>query len=379
MEKRLIILHLSLIENIGPVTISTILQNLKLHNFELEDLYDLSLDQINRQILPSYNLSQVLFNGLKNIKLLKIELELIEKNKICWTTIIDDEYPYLLKNISYPPAVFYWKGKSLDDKENRMAVIGSRKATYYAQKVIDNLIPALVEKEWIIVSGGAIGADTFAHKASLKAGGRTVAILGSGLLKPYPYSNRKFFDEIVDTGGTLVSPFCLNMDALPGNFPARNRIISGISNGCLIVQAAIKSGTRTTALHALEQGREVFAVPGPFDDELSAGCHQLIQQGAKLVFTVNDIFQEFGQEAEPIDKLDKLYSEVSLQKPIFAKSKFKSNEPEDEIVRLCGSGISMDELIEKTNMGLQDLQMRIFELQIEGKIQQNFAGLWEKV
>jgi Predicted Rossmann fold nucleotide-binding protein involved in DNA uptake len=151
----------------------------------------------------------------------------------------------------------------------------------------------MVENGWVIVSGGAIGADSMAHAKTVACGGRTMAIIGSGLLNPYPSSNEKLFNDILASGGLILSPFGMQTVARPGNFPARNRVIAGLSLGCVVVQAAKKSGASITAQLALDNGREVFAVPGLFHDELSIGCHALIQQGAKIISDAYDILAEF--------------------------------------------------------------------------------------
>ena len=142
-----------------------------------------------------------------------------------------------------------------------IAVVGSRSGTAYGKRAIQALIPPLVAQQWHIVSGGAMGIDAFAHQATLQAGGTTIAVLGSGLLQWYPAEHRRLFTEILEKNGTLLSAFPMNMEPLQGNFPARNRIIAGLSRACVVVQAAQKSGASITAKFALEQGREVFAVP----------------------------------------------------------------------------------------------------------------------
>ncbi len=226
------------------------------------------------------------------------EQELLIKHNIRRITASDVEYPSYLKEIHCPPPQLYVQGELLNSYTKLIAVVGSRKADSYGERVIASLVPELVAHGWAIVSGGALGADSFAHKATLQARGRTIVILGSGLLMPYPSSNRKLFSSIVDQGGSLVSSFSLDTPAYPSNFPARNRIISGMSRGVIVAQAAEKSGARITAHLALEQGREVFAIPGPIDHALSIGCNRLIQQGAKLVQTIDDIFTELGEQVQ---------------------------------------------------------------------------------
>ena len=228
--------------------------------------------------------------------LLDEELALLEKHSITLLTPFDNNFPEDLKQIHHPPMVLYCKGAPIEPAAKRLAIVGSRKANDYAKQVIQSLVPSLVEHGWAIVSGGAEGADTMAHQAVLDAGGNTIAVLGAGLLTPpFPASNKQLFERMVAHGGTLVSPFSLRTPADRTTFPQRNRIISGLSLGSVVVQAAQRSGALITARFALEQGRQVFAVPGLVNDDLSYGSHHLIKQGAKLVSTVSDIFEEFGE------------------------------------------------------------------------------------
>ena len=368
------ILHLSLIDGVGPGAIKYLLEKSP-KDFVLTDLYSLSQFDLKNIFRLSDNIAKKVFEGLQDTKSLNTELDLIDKHKIGWTTFIDDEYPYLLKNTNLPPAVITWKGRPLNDLHKKIAIIGSRKATSYSYNIINNLVASLVENSWSIVSGGAIGADTMAHQATLNVQGKTIAVLGSGLLKPYPALNKQLFQDIIESGGTIISPFPVNFSALPANFPARNRVISGISKGCIVTQASLKSGTRITALYALEQGREVFAVPGPIDDELSFGCNKLIQEGAKLITSAQDILQEFGEEYLNNEIASESFvNETNIS--IFEKI---PETIEEKIVWICRTPSSVDDLTDKIGIGTQELQYKLFDLQLDGKIKQNFVGLWERI
>lgn len=199
-------------------------------------------------------------------------------------------YPFLLKEIAAVPPELYVKGEI--PTLPCLAVVGSRQASPYGLRIAERLARELSETGFCIVSGLARGIDTAAHQGALAGKGKTVAVLGSGLQEIYPPENRTLADAIVEKGGAVISEFSLNAPPLPENFPRRNRIISGLSLGVLVVEADEKSGALITANFALEQGREVFACPGPMDSALSRGCHRLIQQGAKLVSGVEDIFEE---------------------------------------------------------------------------------------
>ncbi len=357
-----IILHLSLIDGIGPSTAQTILTT-KQKTFSLSDIYSLSVHDWMNIFNLSSRIAQKLVKGLNDTSMLDKELQCIEKYNVAWTTVTSNSYPALLKNIHLPPSVLYWHGNQLKDFQRCIAVVGSRNANHYGKRVINLIVPELVLHDWIIVSGGAIGADSMAHHATLQANGKTISVFGSGLLQPYPLSNVRLFEKIVERGGTVLSSFPLLSKAKPGNFPARNRIIAGISHGCVIVQAAQKSGACITAHFSLEQGRDVFAVPGPIDDELSYGCHALIQEGAKLVNSADDILNEFGQIVVP-------------KEVIQTHEDSPHHGVQQQILVACCQPTSIDDLLAQTRLSLHDLQEWLFDLQLSGKIQQDFTGMW---
>lgn len=401
------LLHLSLIDGIGPVAIKTILAS----GLNPADLYAASSRDLVERCGVSLGVAQKVVAGLSSHQELDAELQLLERHRVNWTTLGSAEYPALLAAIHAPPAVIYWRGAAIFNEQKTIAFVGSRKAHRYAEQVIDAIVPELVAQNWVIVSGGALGADSMAHRATVRAGGRTVAILGSGLLHPYPASNTYLFDDIVAHGGALVSCFPLATEAMPGLFPARNRIIAGMSRGCVVVQAASKSGALITAHCALEQGREVFSVPGPLGDELSSGCNDLIQQGAKLIRGAADIIDEFTwfspgvlaqdtssfsvhTQAQPQQAVnDAVYPEIRpVIKPGAGASMASGTKgmntrdlvqedtsPEGIILAACKKSLSTDDIALLMHEDIDVVQGLLFELQLTGKIQQNFAGLWERL
>ncbi|HEV2600782.1 MAG TPA: DNA-processing protein DprA [Candidatus Babeliales bacterium] len=383
------ILHLSLIDGVGPAKIKQIC-DYKPDAFELTDLYTISVSDITRLFGFPYTVADAIVRGLSDRSLLERELGLIERHQFSWITNLDESYPPLLKEIHVPPAILYYRGAPLYDpvvgQTNMIAVVGARKANQYGQRVINQIVPELISRHWTIVSGGAFGIDTMAHKATVEVGGKTIAVLGSGLLCEYPHSNKRLFNEVVATGGTVMSAFSLQTEPLPGNFPARNRIIAGLSQGCLVVQAAEKSGARITAQYALEQGREVFAIPGQFDDELSAGCHALIQEGATLATSVHDIFAAFGhqQVKETVDEhLDQQLvlpgmSKKSQEKSVEPAHHYDKNSPEWMILQALFRPQTVDDLMTITQLGLFEMNAKLFELQLAGAVSQNFTGQWER-
>jgi DNA processing protein len=355
------ILHLSLIPQVGPATVAKLVERIGIDN--MHTIYAYRFEDFVRMGL-SPHAARLVCDGLASKKIVDDELQLCEKHAIKWTTVYAVDYPVLLRHITLPPSVLYWRGGSFEHYPKMVAVVGSRSANNYGESVIQQVVPELVKSGWTIVSGGALGADSMAHKAAIAAGGTTVAIIGAGLLRPYPLSHKSLFEKIIETGGMYVSPFPLTMSALPGNFPARNRIISGMCKGVVVVQAAYESGTRTTALYALEQGREVCAVPGRIDDPLSSGCHRLINEGATLITQASDVLSTLG------DSNVQRYATKVVQDCV--QQKIPCDDP---IVRACQQSISFDELLQFVP-NHADLHERLCALQFEGVIEQDFMGRW---
>jgi len=203
-------------------------------------------------------------------------------------------YPPTLEEIPDPPALLYVKGAFEPRDQIGIALVGSRRCTPYGIRTAERLAAALARTGFTVVSGLARGIDAAAHRGALKAGGRTIAVLGNGLSAIYPPEHEGLAAEIADGRGAVVSESPMTQGPLAGLFPQRNRIISGLCLGVIVVEAAPRSGSLTTAHHAMEQNREVFAVPGPVDSLASRGCHRLIRDGARLVETVDDVLEELG-------------------------------------------------------------------------------------
>ena len=219
------------------------------------------------------------------------ELELIQEYGCQVLTLYDAAYPALLKEIDTPPIVIYIRGELTSEDSLSLALVGSRDAKDYGRKASYRLSYQLAQRGLTIVSGLAKGIDTAAHRGALESGGRTVAVMGSGLSFVYPAANTDLAEKIT-ASGALISEFPMETTPKPNNFPRRNRIISGLTLGTVVVEASNRSGALITARLAGEQGREVFAVPGEIFSELSTGTHKLINNGAKLVNTVDDLLDE---------------------------------------------------------------------------------------
>jgi DNA processing protein len=203
------------------------------------------------------------------------------------------DYPQLLKEIPDPPGVLFVRGEIEPADAMAVAIVGTRRATHYGKQQAERLAAALARAGVTVVSGLARGIDAAAHRGALSAGGRTIAVLASGVLNVFPPEHDKLAIEVA-AHGAVVSEAAPTMPPLAGMFPQRNRIISGLSMGVIVVEAADRSGALITARHAMEQGREVFAVPGPIDSPGSSGPHRLLRDGAKLVTCVDDVLEELG-------------------------------------------------------------------------------------
>jgi DNA processing protein len=286
------------------------------------------------------------------------KLEKLKNLDINFITIFDDEYPKLLKETFSPPAVLYYKGNLELLEKPTLAAVGSRKFTTYGKNATEKIVSGLAEAGYTIVSGMALGIDTFAHETTLRADGKTVAILGCGLDNPYPASNAGLFKKIIESDGLAISEYMPGKPPLRQHFPARNRIISGVSRGILIAEANIKSGALITARDALEQNRDVFAVPGSIFGESSGGTNKLLKMGANLITSAEDILEYYGLETKP------------------KKSKAKpSNDKEKTIFSILEEGEShIDELIKKSGLEAQLIISTLTLMEIKGKVK-NLGGM----
>ncbi len=265
------------------------------------------------------------------------------------------EFPPGLKVIDGPPIVLYVKGTVRDEDAVAVALVGSRRCTVYGKNQAERLAYGLAERGMTIVSGMARGVDSFAHNGALKAGGRTIAVLGNGLSNVYPAENRKLCERIADSGA-VVSEFPMRTNPVPGNFPRRNRIISGLSLGVVVVEAAEASGSLITARLAGEQGREVFAVPGRVGSPSSRGCHALIRDGAKLVEDVDDIIEELGALKDVL--LPGVEPSTSCDD---AQGGLLDMLSEDE-------ELGIEDIIEKSGLAAEDVSSELVLLELKGLV-----------
>ncbi len=368
-----IILHLSLIEGVGPASIIKIVEAVGVDI--LHNVYQFSLSDFIAIGFAEHK-AQKIVTGLADKNLLEKELKLIEEHNVTVVTRWCLSYSPLLAEIHIPPVILYCQGNiALLRHEKTIACVGARKAHVYAHDVIKHVVSPLLHEGWVVVSGGAAGADTYAHQIALEANAGTIVVVGSGLCHQYPPSNKLLFKQVVEQQGLIVSCFSMNIRPDVTTFPARNRIISGLSHGCLVVQAASKSGALITAQQALDQGREVFVIPGSIFDPLSAGCHDLIQQGAKLTTCSQDILSEFEQFKSLKNNNDNhVQMKIDDIRPI---SRLQRKDPlEQAIVMILSIPMSFDHLLSKTKADMMDLQSALFNLSLEGIILQDGMGFW---
>lgn len=301
------------------------------------------------------------------------QIEAIDKAGIKVITFLDDLYPANLMNIYDKPVLLYVLG-SLSQDDINLSVVGSRRASTYGKYTTERLSRELAQKGITIVSGMARGIDTCSHRGALAGGGRTIAVLGSGLDVIYPPENKKLFDAICQSGA-VISEYPPGTKPLPYHFPARNRIISGMSYGVLVVEAGEKSGSLITARLALEQGREVFAIPGTIDSPSSRGTNSLIKQGAKLIENVDEILEEIAPQLDT--KISRTTKNVSLHPPQIAK-----NEPdvpwaglgqeEQTIVRFIAKGKAhADDIIRSAGLTAPQTLSKLITLELQGIIVQH--------
>jgi len=293
------------------------------------------------------------------------ELTLIKKHGVEVITLKDKDYPQNLKGIADPPIVLYVKGNLTKEDNQAVAIVGSRRASFYGLSCAEKFSRGLAELGITIVSGLARGIDTAGHKAALTAHGRTIAVLGSGLANIYPPENKELFDKIADNGA-VISEFPLQTKPWAYNFPRRNRIISGLSLGTVIVEAARNSGALITANCALEQNREVFAVPGKVDSDNSKGVNELIRQGAKLIDKVGDILEELDLKLK--DNLRSLRKD-SLK--LADTKQYKTSQEEDLLLKLLKkSPLHIDEIVAESKLEIPRVMANLMQLELRHLIKQ---------
>jgi len=293
-------------------------------------------------------------------------------------TLADADYPKTLLEIADPPAMLYCKGTR--DLLNRPAlgIVGSRNATPQGVRDAEAFAHALSDAGLTIVSGLALGIDAAAHRGGLAGAGSSIAVIGTGLDRIYPARNKALAHQLAENG-LIVSEFALGTPPLPGHFPRRNRLISGLARGVLVVEAAPGSGSLITARVAAEQGREVFAIPGSIHSPLARGCHALIKQGAKLVESAADILDELAwpQRLGPPElRQDRPQDECLAADPL----RVRPETPADPVLdALDGAPATLDTLAQRTGLTLDALSAKLLTLELDGHIASLPGGRYQKI
>lgn len=331
--------------------------NLIQHFGELDKVFSAS----RGELLQVEGVNARLVSAIQDYKIpreVEEDLSLAEKNGVRIITFSDPDYPTLLRHIHDPPPVLYVYGSLHPDSLN-IAIVGSRNATPYGRTVTEGLSSDLIRRGFTVVSGMARGIDSAAHIGALTAGGKTIAVLGCGLGTIYPAENKKLFHRIAENGAVISEfPFLTSPEA--HNFPIRNRIISGLSLGAVIVEATHQSGSLITARLAAEQGREVFAVPGSITSFKSMGTHRLIKQGAKLVEHVDDIVEELNI-AQPIPSVH-IKEEPTI--PLTPEEKRIIDE-------LSPYPVHIDKLVRRLSLSAGQVSGILLQLELKGLVTQS--------
>ncbi len=293
----------------------------------------------------------------------RLYLDTVYERGIKVVSVVDRDYPANLRQVSDAPPVLYFRGTLIAEDDLAIAVVGSRAATVYGRQVTEKLVSELVISGLAIVSGLAKGIDSVAHRSAIDCGGRTIAVLGSGLDLIYPPENKGLAEKIIQNGA-IVSEFPLGFPSVPSNFPARNRIISGLSLGVLVTEAAVDSGSLITAGQAAEQGREVFAVPGPITSKMSVGANNLIKEGVPPVTEAADILEVLDIERR------KVKVKVESQK-----------KPQDKVQTrilevLEGSSKHIDMIARETGLSIDKVSSALSLMELSGFVKNYGSGIW---
>jgi len=352
-------LALSRTPGLGPLTAQRLLAQ-----FSVERIFSASSAELKQAGCPDK-----LADSLHALEWSLIEQDLLwlaqTENHV---VVFDDpDYPDLLKQIADPPFVLYVKGDPRLLNRPQIAMVGSRNPSVLGVKMAQEFAGALVAAGYAITSGMALGIDAASHVAALNSGGKTLAVVGTGLDRVYPARHRQLAVDIAETGA-LISEFPLGSSAKAGHFPRRNRIISGMCQGLLVVEAAAQSGSLITARLALEQNREVFAIPGSIYNPLAKGCNALIRQGAKLVESVDDILEELGQ-----------YNQLPTSSGAQINHTMLDLEQQNLLNLIPYSPITVDELVRASGSSAENVSSMLLVLEMQGYIAAAAGGSYYRI
>ena len=360
-------LALSLTPQLGPTRGRRLVE----HFGDIDRVFHASLTELEAAGLPAASAQCVALG--KALELAEEESIRTAQAGAKIVTIGDAEYPPRLMEIYDPPLALRVRGDISGLTKPGIAVVGTRHPTPYGLGMAERLSCDLAARGLVVLSGLARGVDTAAHRGAVNARGKTVAVFGTGVDEIYPKANKKLAEEILEKGGALISEFPTGTFPAPQNFPIRNRIISGLSVGVLVIEAGEYSGTRITARCALEQCREVFAVPGNVTNKLSWGPNTLIKQGAKLVATWEDVWEELPTHVrEQVPTQELVATEPATTASLFEQHEMPAQERKVYALLRADESIHIDELIEKLDGKLSSAEIfsALFELEMASRIRQ---------
>ncbi|MDR0871746.1 MAG: DNA-processing protein DprA [Planctomycetaceae bacterium] len=360
---------LSMVEGIGSGTVQKLLDAFGSSTAVLDGF---SRTEVNRFDFLKPETAQRLLSARKNINPEPV-LELCRRKNIGIIPLSDPQYPEQLRSIHDPPFLLYIQGKILPQDSFSLAVIGTRRITSYGRRTTEKLTKALVANCFTVNSGLALGIDSVAHRSALKYGGRTLAVLGSGHCRLYPPEHRELAEQIASSGGAVISEHPPLHPSASWTFPQRNRIVSGLSLGVLVVEAPLRSGAMITARLAGEQGRDIFTVPGPIDSEVSRGCHQLLRNGAYLAESVDDILNVLGPMNRPVLL-------PGFEKPVQHPNELSLNEIEAKVLRHIGAKpATLQELAAAAGLEIQQIAAVISVLEEKRIVRRTTPDKWMRI
>ena len=348
-------LALSFVDGLGKISYRNLIRKFgspdKVFQASIKDLEE--VEGLRQKVIKE-------IKGFNQNARVKNELELMRKHQVTLVTFLDENYSFNLLNIYDPPPFLYVKGEFKKEDKIAVAIVGSRFASHYGKLVTERISQDLALEGVTVVSGMARGIDTSAHRGALSVKGRTIAVLGCGIDINYPAENKKLKEEIA-ANGALVSEFNMSTPPASSHFPVRNRIISGLSLGVVVIEASHRSGSLITARLALEQGRDVFAVPGSVDSLRSRGTHKLIKEGAKLVEDAQDVVIELLPQIRGSSQLADVQQD---------RGEFVSEEARSILELLEHSQLQIDKIITGTGLSSSQVSTTLLDLELNGLIRQ---------
>lgn len=338
----------------GPTKLKKLLE----HFISIENIFTATEKELAQHPLTPEQISLI---RNPNWKMIEADLNWCEQNHCTILTMNDENYPSLLREIHSAPAVLFVQGDFAQLKKPQIAIVGSRNPTPAGYEIAEFFAYHLAKAGLTITSGLASGIDAASHQGALAANSQTIAVTGNGLRYIYPEKNKALAEKIKQSGA-IITEFTPQTRPTPKNFPQRNRIISGLSLGVLIIEAAIKSGSLITARFALEQGREIFAIPGSIHNPLARGCHQLIREGAKLVETTNDILAELKSLFNFVQQDREILKPVAEYAPIEQKQ-------QDLLALIAYEPTPLDTILVRSRLTRAQVSSMLLALELNGYVQ----------